>query len=360
MLFPCLRPLGTACLCLLGSLLPAAAAPGVRSALTAPPRLLLDFPTENRALVEGRPQDFFMGVDRNFEGQTTFVWEGGQYGFVRNPLRNGGELVYTRFHEGVDIAPLQRDARGEPLDLVHSISDGIVVFCSISAGASNYGNYVVVQHEWGWGPFYSLYGHLNHIDTQVGATVARGALIGHLGHTGSGIDRRRSHVHLELNVLLSEKFDAWHLRNEGKPSATIYNGLNMSGLNIAGLYTALNKDPGVTVPGYLATVEPYFKVTVPRREPFDLLRRYPWLLPLATSAKTPVTCPSWEISFTASGFPLTVMPSDLVVQYPVATWVQFFAGKHSWKTMGRLGGSGETATLLAKGTEYVNLLVGNF
>ena len=45
------------------------------SGLIAAP--LIDFPTANRALVEGRPQDFYMYVDRNFEGVQTKPWQGG-------------------------------------------------------------------------------------------------------------------------------------------------------------------------------------------------------------------------------------------------------------------------------------------
>ena len=49
---------------------------------------LFDWPTENRALLEGRPQDFYMYVNRNFEGEETTPWEGGSFGFVRGPHRS--------------------------------------------------------------------------------------------------------------------------------------------------------------------------------------------------------------------------------------------------------------------------------
>jgi hypothetical protein len=41
----------------------------VLGALRAEP--LVDFPTDNHALLEGRPQDFFMYVNRDFEGTTS-------------------------------------------------------------------------------------------------------------------------------------------------------------------------------------------------------------------------------------------------------------------------------------------------
>ena len=83
-------------------------------------------PTDNRALF-AQPAEFFQFVDRNFEGTQTTPWEGGQFGFVRDPRRLGSRLASARFHEGLDIKPLQRDARGNPQDEVRAIADGVVV-----------------------------------------------------------------------------------------------------------------------------------------------------------------------------------------------------------------------------------------
>ena len=88
------------------------------SVLRAEP--LVDFPTDNRALLEGRPQEFFMYVERDFEGEKTKPWQGGQYGYVRGPQRSGGKVIYTHLHEGIDIAPVRRDATGNPLDEVRA------------------------------------------------------------------------------------------------------------------------------------------------------------------------------------------------------------------------------------------------
>jgi hypothetical protein len=103
-------------------------APPTSRVLSKVRALDLRFPTDNRAVLDGNPQAFYMGVDRTVDEKRTFVWEGGQFGFVRNPFKLGDETVFTRFHEGIDIAPTLRDNRGEPLDAVCSIADGRVVF----------------------------------------------------------------------------------------------------------------------------------------------------------------------------------------------------------------------------------------
>src|SRR6476659_6996321 len=79
--------------------------------------LNLILPTENHALLNGDNAAFYQYVKRDFEGQASTPWEGGQYGFVRNPRRFGSTVLETRFHEGIDIQPLHRDANGEPLDV---------------------------------------------------------------------------------------------------------------------------------------------------------------------------------------------------------------------------------------------------
>ena len=322
----------------------------------------LRLPTDNRGLLDGNPQAFYMGVDRIVDEKPAFVWEGGQFGFVRNPFKLGGETVFTRFHEGIDIAPTLRDNRGEPLDAVCSVADGRVVFTNNQPGKSNYGNHVIVEHDWGYGPFYSLYGHLRTVDVQPAETLRRGTAVGRLGYTGSGIDRRRAHVHFELNMLLSERFEEWYERVDPvQPAHTPFHGYNLVGFDVAALYIAAAQNPAVSIPEFLLSQETYFKVIAPNThgEP-DVLRRYPWLWPVARRWNDVAACPSWEISFTAGGLPLRIEPSAEAVPYPIVSSIVPFEGKHSWKTMGRIGGTGSAATLTPKGTEYVNLITGAF
>src|ERR1700733_6612825 len=129
------------------------------SALGQPVNIIL--PTENQALLNGDNAAFYQYVKRDFEGETSDPWEGGQYGFVRNPRKFGTTVLETRFHEGMNIRPLHRDANGEPLDIIHAIAAGKVVYTNITPSHSNYGRYVVIEHQFGGCPYYSLYPHLS-------------------------------------------------------------------------------------------------------------------------------------------------------------------------------------------------------
>ena len=64
------------------------------------------------------------------------------------PCASSDQVILTKFHEGIDISPVNRDRAGNPLDLVSSIADGRVVHISPISGRSNYGKYVVVEHIW--------------------------------------------------------------------------------------------------------------------------------------------------------------------------------------------------------------------
>src|SRR2546430_2559276 len=188
----------------------------------------LVLPTDNDALFSGDGPAFYQYVERNYKGAKSTPWEGGQYGFVRDPTDTAGGIVYTRFHEGVDIRPLHRDPRSEPLDEVRAIADGKVVHTNLVPGYSNYGKYVVIAHQWGGSNYYSLYGHLSSIAVQPGDVAKRGQRIAVMGYTGTGLNQERAHLHLELDLMFSRQFEAWHnafFRNDPNHNG-IYNGLN--------------------------------------------------------------------------------------------------------------------------------------
>src|SRR5213596_929512 len=96
-------------------------------AQTDRPLVDLVLPTDNDAFFSGGGPGFFQFIERNYKGVKSTPWEGGQYGFVRDPMETSAGVVYTRFHEGIDIRALHRDGRGEPLDEVRAIADGKVV-----------------------------------------------------------------------------------------------------------------------------------------------------------------------------------------------------------------------------------------
>src|SRR5206468_12239713 len=132
---------------------------GVQTSLSQGLDLVL--PTDNDALFSVDSAAFYQYVERNYKGVKSTPWEGGQYGFVREPTDTAGVVVYTRFHEGIDIRPLYRDATGDPLDEVRAIADGRVVHTSLVPGYSNHGKYAVIEHHRYGSNYCRLSGHVS-------------------------------------------------------------------------------------------------------------------------------------------------------------------------------------------------------
>ncbi|MES2995345.1 MAG: M23 family metallopeptidase [Verrucomicrobiota bacterium] len=317
----------------------------------------LRLPTENHHLFTGEDERFYMYVDRNFEGTLSKPWEGGAYGFVRTPLRVEGQVLLTKFHEGIDIAPIKRDSAGNPLDLVTSVADGQVVHVSALAGRSNYGKYVVVAHQWENSHVMSLYAHLAEITVHPGDTVKAGSVLGRMGFTGAGINRTRAHVHLEIGYLMSDRYQDWHVfTGKGVNYHGNYNGMNIAGADVAGFFLARKKNPELTFSQFIASTPAYFTVTVPAQGGApDFLKRYPWLR--KGTASDPV---SWEISFSNTGLPLAFTPSSKSVPAAVVTAVRPSAFPHRYMTRGLITGEENRATLTAGGKQLVSLLTNDF
>lgn len=318
----------------------------------------LVLPTDNDAIFSSDPSRFYMYTDRNFEGVQSKPWEGGTYGFSRNMQRTSVGIVYTRLHEGIDIRPVRRDESGNPLDDVRSIADGVVVYVNDTSSRSNYGRYVVVAHDWGYGTFFSLYAHLSSSAAKPGQQVRAGQTIAKMGYTGAGINRERAHVHVELAMLLSDRFQKWYeLHFTSTNHHGIFNGFNLTGMDIAGLYLAHRANPGISVAEFLAREEPYFKALVPKRGPLPFLRRYPLLGRELQSVADPQ---SWEFTFNAAGVPLEIRPSARTLSYPIVTWVKPSGTDHSYLTVGRITGTGDSAKLTPRGSRYLQLLTDSF
>src|SRR5256886_2156490 len=315
----------------------------------------LVLPTDNDALFSGDGPAFYQYIDRNYKGLKSTPWEGGQYGFVRDPVETSAGTVYTRFHEGIDIRALRRDARGEPLDEVRAIADGKVVHTNPVPGYSNYGKYIVIEHRWDDSNYYSLYGHLSSIAVQPGNGVKRGQTIAAMGYTGAGLNQARAHLHLELNVMLSHRFEAWYnafFKNDPNHNG-IYNGMNLAGLDIARFYLALRKNPSLTIPEFLSTEETFYKVTLPKSRYFELQKLYPWMLTAATRNDKS----SWEISFARSGLPLKIEPSDKHVTQPELSYVKKSSINYSSLTRDIVSGRGATTQLTGYGSQLMRLLI---
>lgn len=322
------------------------------------PPIDLRLPTENQHLFSGEPEKFYMYVDRNFEGQHTKPWEAGGFGFVRTPIRVNNEVVLTKFHEGIDIAPIKRDTAGNPLDLVSSVADGTVVHISPLAGRSNYGKYVVVEHRWENSSVFSLYAHLSKITVNPGDAVKTGSVLGQMGFTGDGIDRTRSHVHLEIAYLMSRHFDDWQKHNGGGVNYQgNFNGMNLAGVPVAEFFIAHKQKPELTFSQYVASIPVYFKVSVPapRSGQFDFIERYPWIVQGDATGAV-----SWDIAFSATGHPIAFIPGNKPVVAPILSSIRPSAISHRLLTRGLVIGEGNQASLSPNGKKLVSLLTDDF
>ena len=317
----------------------------------------LRLPTENQHLFSSEPEQFFMYVDRTFEGQVSKPWEGGSYGFVRNAVRINGEVVMTKFHEGIDISPVKRDNAGNPLDLVSSIAAGTVVYVSPVAGQSNYGKYVVIEHPWENSKVISLYAHLSEIHVKPGDPVNPGTVIGKMGYTGAGIDRTRAHCHVELGMLMSTRYEEWHSKNGGGVNKHgVYNGMNITGCEVSRFFTEHKANPDLQFSQFMTSTPAYFKVAVPANGTPDFVTRYPWI---AKGSAEGAKC--WEISFTATGLPVAFAPSQREgVTSPTIVSIRPSAIPHRYLTRGLISGDGNRATLSTSGRQLVSLLTNDF
>lgn len=314
-------------------------------------------PTANDALFTNQPEKFYMYVNRTFEGQTSKAWEGGCFGFVRTPMRINGEVIATKFHEGIDIAPMERDKAGNPLDVIHSIAEGKVAYISPVAGKSNYGKYVVVEHRWDASPVYSIYAHLSEITCKPGDSVEAGAVLGKMGFTGDGIDRTRSHVHLEITTMMSGRYDDWNQSVRGglNPHGN-FNGMNFGGVDAAGFFLERRKNPELKFSEFVTSRPVHFKVTAPGKGVVpEFVRRYPWIL-----RGDPAGAVSWEIAFTGTGQPVTITASQRQVAGPTITYLRDSTVPHRYLTRNLVNGEGGSGSLTPGGKNLVALLMDDF
>lgn len=191
------------------------------------------FPTANTNLYRAGGEGEFFTPTANPSVEPD--WMSGSFGCVRN----SGSL----FHEGVDIRALEHDRAGEPVDVVRSIADGVVLYVSANSGASNYGKYILVGHRVNGLDVVSVYAHLRTIGDGVraGLRVRTGDPIGVLGRTAntrSGISKDRAHLHLEIALFMNKDFDAWYRKQipGAKNDHGMFSGLNLAGLDPRMLY----------------------------------------------------------------------------------------------------------------------------
>src|SRR5436189_3310195 len=76
----------------------------------------LALPTDNDALFSGGGPAFYQYIERNYKGVKSTPWEGGQYGFVRDPVETSAGMSYTRLADVIDIGPHPRHPPDEHAD----------------------------------------------------------------------------------------------------------------------------------------------------------------------------------------------------------------------------------------------------
>lgn len=317
----------------------------------------LRLPTENDYIFSKHQDRFYMHVDRFFEGEASKPWMGGSYGYVRNLRRiNDNLIIGTRFHEGIDIKPLKRDSSNNALDKIKAISAGKVIHVNAVSSKSNYGRYVVVEHLWEGSKVYSLYSHLAKVTCHVGQKVEAGGELGIMGYSGRGLNRERSHLHLELNLLITTRYEEWAKLHQMVNHHGIYNGINMSGCDIGQFYHEKFKNPELQFSEFIADQPVYFKVLVPGKGTPDFVKRYPWI-----SHGDPAGAQSWEISFTATGFPVAFEPHKEKVQKPYITSIRPSEDiPHQYQTRYLISGIGNRATLGTNGLKLIKMLMNDF
>ncbi len=312
--------------------------------------LSYSLPTENDALYRGDNEGYFMYVDRLFEGQKSQPWQAGSYGMVRNPFRiHNGNILYSRFHEGIDVKPVRRDTAGVPLDPVRPIAPGTVAYVSEDPRRSNYGRYVVVAHQVPEGVIYSLYAHLASVACEVGQRVGREDKLGILGYSGVGLDKTRSHCHLELCLMVNSAYEKFAPADNKHGN---FNGLNLVGVDAAALLLASKGGSPVSLSACFSRLPEHYRVRVPRVGTMDILRRHRFLYK-GKPGKRPAPV-SLDIAFTAEGVPIAIYPAHEVVTTPRIVSCKPMPTLQQNVTVNRVKNSSKNAALTASGLRYIN------
>ncbi|HAV12098.1 MAG TPA: M23 family peptidase [Opitutae bacterium] len=252
----------------------------------------LIWPTPNRAFQEGRPiLDFIQPTSSG-------VTESGLFGCVRN----GG----SRFHEALDLLPVERDRQGEALDAIYSVLPGRVVHVSAVAGHSSYGRYVVVQHDGEAPAFHTLYAHLAKIGEgiQVGARVEAGSVLGRMGRSSAGyrIPKDRAHLHFEIGFCLTDDFQRYYDRQKygSKNRHGNWNGMNMVSIDPLPFYEAIRSGRVRNLNEYLKTIPAAARIRVHTSQVPSFVRNYPALVTRSYQGQQLI---AWDIAFTQYGVP---------------------------------------------------------
>ena len=308
-----------------------------------------NFPTKNHALLDVNGSEHF------FTPTTTAKsWTSGTFGCVRNSR--------TRLHEGIDIASVEHDENGEPIDPVAAVFHGEVVHVNRNTATSNYGKYVVLRHSLDGFGFYSLYAHLNNIQPriQTGSKLDAGDKIGVLGRTTNTrekIERWRAHLHFEIGIQLNSNFKEWFPSwyKEGVNLHGNWNGLNLLGLDAADIFTK-DRAAKFSFADHLKEEPILCRVRVYRKR-IDYIERHRQLCINLSSKDEPT---AWDISFNFLGVPTQ---AEAVFESQENTRINYkllsVNGKvhNQHPCSGLVFKRGQSWVLTSKGQRFMNLLI---
>lgn len=257
-------------------------------------------PTPNKAIFEaGREMDYFVPTP----GRT---WVAGTFGCVRS---EGWQM-----HEGLDIKCVQRDKQGEAADPIYAVAGGKVVYLNSKVGLSNYGRYVILEHQIEGLKIFTTYAHMSEFSAglSIGDKISQGQIIGRMGrssNTRSGISKDRAHLHFEICLRLNPRFAQWHkinLKGERNDHGD-WNGRNFVGLDPREVFLQQQKlGARFSLVDFIRERTALFRVVV-RDSSFPYLRDYTLLVrrnPLADRNGVA----GYEIAFDFSGVPFELIP----------------------------------------------------
>lgn len=242
---------------------PEADAPPAPIVFPDPPMRFIEFvfPTaQTNLLADGAEGVFMPTVSGRLESALFGTTRTGVY----------GKQILPRFHEGIDIAPVHRDGSGAAMDDILAAADGRVAHINAVAGNSSYGIYVVMVHDDPAGPLYTLYAHMNDVDSGLrrDMDIPRGTRLGRMGRTPTAIiPVERSHLHYEVGVALNPHFRQWFASKRLKPDHGNYNGMNLFGIDPLIPYRVQASGNLFSLASYMMSTPPAFEVILagPRR-----------------------------------------------------------------------------------------------
>lgn len=251
----------------------------------------LMWPTPNPAFQNAQPIEAFI------QSTASGLPESGLFGCVRN---GGG-----RFHEGIDLYPVRRDQRGEASDAIYAVLPGRIVYLNKTSAHSNYGCYIVLEHDQESLAFHTLYAHLASVEDHisVGTRVESGTQLGIMGRSASStIPRVRAHLHFEIGFRLTDHFQVWYDRQQfgSKNRHGNWNGMNLVSIDPLDFYQSIRRGTVTNVAEYLNDIPAYARIRVQTSTIPDFVKNYPALVTRPYAGRQLI---AWDIAFSQYGVP---------------------------------------------------------